>query len=210
METYQYKIENFLIPLLENIQSPSILEFGVQNGFSTIKFLELCNKNDGYLYSVDVDDCSKVSKDKRWTFIKSRDDNFDYVQNKIPNKFDIIYLDSLHEAEHVEKIFYEYYPMLNINGYFIIDDISHLPYLQNKDRNNFYCEINNKETFEKILEIYNANEKSFDLNYTLVSSGLAIIKKKENLKLNRSRKIKSRSFGLKNTIRRLWKRIKKN
>jgi len=210
METYQYKIENFLIPLLENIQSPSILEFGVQNGFSTIKFLELCNKNDGYLYSVDVDDCSKVSKDKRWTFIKSRDDNFDYVQNKIPNKFDIIYLDSLHEAEHVEKIFYEYYPMLNVNGYFIIDDISHLPYLQNKDRNNFYCEINNKETFEKILEIYNTNEKLFDLNFTFVSSGLAIIKKKEELELNKNEKIKSRSLSLKNTIRRLWKQIKKD
>ena len=210
METYQYKIENFLIPLLENIQSPSILEFGVQNGFSTIKFLELCNKNGGYLYSVDVNDCSKVSKDKRWTFIKSRDDNFDYVQNKIPNKFDIIYLDSLHEAEHVEKIFYEYYPMLNVNGYFIIDDISHLPYLQNKDRNNFYCEINNKETFEKILEIYNTNEKLFDLNFTFVSSGLAIIKKKEELELNKNEKIKSRSLSLKNTIRRLWKQIKKD
>ena len=195
---------------MENIQSPSILEFGVQNGFSTIKFLELCNKNDGYLYSVDVDDCSKVSNDKKWTFIKSRDDNFDYVKGKIPKKLDIIYLDSLHEAKHVEKIFYEYYPMLNVNGYFIIDDVSHLPYLKNKDRNNFYCEINNKETFEKILEIYNTNEKLFDLNFTFVSSGLAIIKKKEELELNKNEKIKSRSLSLKNTIRRLWKQIKKD
>ena len=195
---------------MENIQSPSILEFGVQNGFSTIKFLELCNKNDGYLYSVDVDDCSKVSNDKKWTFIKSRDDNFDYVKGKIPKKLDIIYLDSLHEAKHVEKIFYEYYPMLNVNGYFIIDDVSHLPYLKNKDRNNFYCEINNKETFEKILEIYNTNEKLFDLNFTFVSSGLAIIKKKKELELNKNEKIKSRSLSLKNTIRRLWKQIKKD
>ena len=210
MNSYQYKINNYLIPRVENISSPNILELGVQKGFSTKKFLDLCNKNNGHLYSVDVDDCSKVSNDKKWTFIKSRDDNFDYVKGKIPKKLDIIYLDSLHEAKHVEKIFYEYYPMLNVNGYFIIDDVSHLPYLKNKDRNNFYCEINNKETFEKILEIYNTNEKLFDLNFTFVSSGLAIIKKKKELELNKSEKIKSRSLSFKNTIRCLWKKIKKN
>ena len=58
--------------------------------------------------------------------------------------------------------------MLNINGYFFIDDISHLPYLKNKKRNNFYCEINNKETFEMILNIFSCNTENFDLNFSFV------------------------------------------
>ena len=33
------------------------------------------------------------------------DDNFDFLENQLPKKFDIIYLDSLHEAKHVEKFF---------------------------------------------------------------------------------------------------------
>ena len=43
----------------------------------------------------------------------------------------------------------EYFNRLKINGLFIIDDISHLPYIKNNIRDNFYCEINNKETFIK-------------------------------------------------------------
>ena len=210
MDEYNYKLNQSLTPLIKTIKRPNILEFGVREGTSTLKFLKICNKNKGYLYSVDPVDCSKVSKDPRWKFLKSRDDNFKFVKKNIPKFVDIIYLDSVHEADHVEKIFYNYFPLLKKNGFFVIDDISHIPYQKNKTRSNFYCEINNKETFERILEIYNTNEKLFDLNFTLVSSGLAIIKKKENLKLQKSKKIKSRSCGLKNIIRRLWKKIKKD
>ena len=81
MENYIEKIEVNLFELIKNINNLSILEFGVQNGESTIRFLDLCNQNNGYLYSVDIDDCSKVSDDKRWRFIKSRDDNFKFVKS---------------------------------------------------------------------------------------------------------------------------------
>ena len=65
------------------------------------------------------------------TFIQSRDDNFDYLENKLPKKFDVIYLDSLHEADHVEKILYYYFDKLKIGGLFFIDDTSWLPYIEN-------------------------------------------------------------------------------
>ena len=65
---------------------------------------------------------------------------------KLPKKFDVIYLDSLHEADHV-KIFYHYFKKLKVGGFFFIDDISWLPYLSKKKRNNFYCEINNPRNF---------------------------------------------------------------
>ena len=210
MTDYEYKLNNFLYPLISIINKINILEFGVQKGRSTLKFLEICNNNDGHLFSADIDDCSDVSKDPRWTFIKSRDDNFELIKSKIPNKVDVIFLDSLHEASHVENIVYNYFDLLNKDGYFFIDDISHLPYLKNKNSNNFYCEINNKETFNKIIGIYNNNEDLFDLNFSFMSSGLAIMKKKSNLSIKRGDVIISRDNSLKNIIRSLWKKVKKN
>ena len=210
MTDYEYKLNNFLYPLISKINKINILEFGVQKGRSTLKFLEICNSNDGHLFSADIDDCSDVSKDPRWTFIKSRDDNFELIKTKIPDKVDVIFLDSLHEASHVENIVYNYFDLLNKDGYFFIDDISHLPYLKNKNSNNFYCEINNKETFNKIIGIYNNNEDLFDLNFSFMSSGLAIMKKKSNLSIKKGDVIISRDNSLKNIIRSLWKKVKKN
>ena len=208
MDNYIEKIELNLFEIIKNIKNPSILEFGVQSGESTIRFLDLCNKNNGYLYSVDIDDCSKVSNDKRWKFIKTRDDNFDIVKSQIPKELDVIFIDSVHEANHVEKIFYNYYDQLKIGGYLFIDDISHLPYVKNGVRNNFYCEINNRQTFDRILEIYFSNYNNFDLNFSFQSSGLAIIKKKKSDALNKKIKIESREFSIKNLIKKLLQKFK--
>jgi predicted O-methyltransferase YrrM len=180
---------------------------GVQRGRSTVKFLEICDKNDGYLFSVDIDDCSNVTKNKRWKFIKSRDDNFSLIKTNIPKKLDIIFIDTLHEAKHVKKIIYNYYNLLNVGGYIFIDDISHLPYINN-EKSSFYCEINNKETFYELLNIYYNNQNCFELNFSFKSSGLAIIKKSTDCELKESFKIKSRENSLKNLIRKLWKNFK--
>ena len=203
MTEYEYKLNNSLYPLISKIHKINILEFGVQKGRSTLKFLDICNKNDGFLFSADIDDCSNVSKDPRWTFIKSRDDNFNLIKSKIPKKVDVIFLDSLHEAAHVEKIIYNYFDLLNKDGYFFIDDISHLPYLINKSRNNFYCEINNKETFKKIVEIYNSNMSNFDLSFSFIASGLAIIQKKNENNLNKIVPIKERDISFRNLYRKI-------
>ena len=209
-DIFSYKLDNFLFPHIYQIKEPIILELGVQKGRSTKKFLELCNKNNGKLFSVDLDNCSNVSKDKKWKFFQTRDDNFDFIKSQIPNKIDVLFIDTLHEANHVKKLLYEYYPLLNSNGYIFIDDISHLPYLENKHRNNFYCEINNKETFETILSIYSENNKNFELNFSFFSSGLAVIKKISENSLNPSNKLKLRDFTIKNLSRLIWKKIKKD
>mgnify|MGYP001219144271 CR=1 FL=1 len=208
MEDYISKLNNSLLPLIKNINKPNILELGVEKGRSTLKFLKICDENDGYLFSVDIDDCNFVSDNKRWKFIKSRDDNFEYINSIIPKKLNVIYIDTIHEASHVKKIFYYYYNFLEAGGYIFIDDISHLPYLNNK-KSSFYCEINNRETFNEILNIYYYNHQSFDLSFSFESSGLAIIKKKNNNKLNNSKKIKSRQHSFKNIIRKLFYSIKK-
>jgi len=210
MSEYEYKLNNFLYPLISKINKPTILEFGVQKGRSTLKFLDICNDNNGHLFSADIDDCSNVSSDPKWTFIKSRDDNFELIKSIIPKKIDVIFLDSIHEPAHVEKIIYNYFDLLNNGGYFFIDDISHLPYLKNKSSNSFYCEINNKETFNKILDIYNNNNDLFDLNFSFKSSGLAILKKKTNLFIKKGDVIISKNNSFKNIVRLLWKKLKKD
>ena len=204
MSDYDYKIEVFLKDQIQKISNPNILEFGVREGRSTKIFLDLCKKKNGKLFSVDVDDYSHLFNDKNWTFLKTRDDNFEFLKNKLPKKFDIIYLDSLHEADHVEKIFYYYYEFLEIGGHFYIDDISWLPYLKTSLRNNFYCEINNKETFERLMEIYNNNLNNFDIFFTFISSGMCRIIKKDN-QLNGLKRILTREKSLKNIFRKILK-----
>lgn len=210
MSDFNYKLEESLFPLIEKIDNPIILELGVQQGRSTKKFLEICEKNNGKLFSVDIDDCSNVSKSNNWKFFKTRDDNFEFIKTQIPNEIDILFIDTLHEAEHVKKLIYAYYPLIKKNGYIFIDDISYLPYLKNKIRDNFYCEINNKETLELLISIYSENYNNFDLSFSFVSSGLAIIKKKNDGEIINHKKINDRSMSLKNILRKLWRKIKKD
>tara|TARA_A100001035_G_C27530894_1_gene385196 strand:- start:26 stop:658 length:633 start_codon:yes stop_codon:yes gene_type:complete len=210
MDEYSLKLDKFLMPLISNIGNPIILELGVENGRSTKKFLQICKKNNGKLFSVDTKDCSKILDDPNWNFFKTRDDNFEFVKSKLSDKIDVLFIDSLHEAEHVKNLIYGYYPLLKKEGYIFIDDISHLPYLQNKPRNNFYCEINNKETFDILLSVYSKNIENFELNFSFMSSGLAIIKKLNNNNLSTFENLNERSWTFKNILRKLWRKIKRD
>ena len=209
MDEYSLKLDKYLMPIVSNIGCPIILELGVENGRSTKKFLEICKKKNGKVFSVDINDCSNVTADENWQFYKTRDDNFEFIKSKIPSKIDVLFIDSLHEASHVKKLFYRYYPILKNNGYIFIDDISHLPYLKNKERDNFYCEINNRETFELLISIYSKNFENFDLDFSFMSSGLAIIKKKNDKELLPFNKLSDRTISFKNTLRKIWKKVKK-
>ena len=201
---YEEKID-YIINIIKEIKNINILELGVREGVSTKKFLKFCEENNGKLLSVDIDDCSTVSNSNSWTFIQSNDENFDLIDKKIQKNLDLIYIDSYHEPNHVEKIFYHYYDFLKINGFCIIDDISWLPYCKNEYRDNEFSEIINKSIFNKILEIYNQNKDKFSLEFYFEGSGLAIIKKKE-LELNISKRIISRELSIKNMLKFFFKR----
>ncbi|RPG99807.1 MAG: class I SAM-dependent methyltransferase [Candidatus Pelagibacter sp. TMED118] len=209
MNSYHEKIDKYILPLINKITNPVIFEMGVRDGISTKKFIDVCEKNNGELYSVDILDYSNVSNNKKWKFIKDSDKNLENYIDQLPKKFDLIYLDSLHEANHVEKILYLYFDLLKNGGYFVIDDISHLPYTTEKKNNNFYCEINNKETFNRVLDIYNNNTNNFELEFKFLSSGLAIIKKINENKLNKKIILRTRELSMKNLLRTLWKMAKK-
>ena len=106
MDEYRQKLESSIFNNINDIQNLTVLEFGVRHGISTNRFLENIKKNKGHLYSVDMDDCSNVANDENWTFIQSRDDNFEYIEKKIPQEFDVIFLDSFHNAPHIKKIIF--------------------------------------------------------------------------------------------------------
>jgi predicted O-methyltransferase YrrM len=202
-DDYLIKLEETTSNYLRSVAKPVILEFGVRHGQSTEFFLNICGKSDGFLYSVDMDNSSKKFSSNKWEFIHGRDDNFKLVESYIPKKIDLIYIDSFHDAEHVAKIFFHYYPFLKDNGCLIIDDISWLPYSQKNERDNFNSEINNHETFHKILDIYNNNTKNFDLTFNFKSSGMAKIIKKNDENLLISKKVLIRQFTFKNLIRKI-------
>jgi len=110
----------------------------------------------------------------------------------------------------MEKLIFGYYDQLNARGCMFIDNISHLPYLKGSEINSFYCEINNSETLEKILEIYKNNITNFNLHISYISSGLAIIQKKTVRKLIKPNTLYSRKSSLKNFLRKPWKILRKD
>ena len=203
MDDHQRKLFNFVHNKIKDIKEINILEFGVREGKSTRMFIELAERNNGNVVSVDIDDYEKLSDSKKWKFIQSRDDNFEKIKNELNQQQDVILLDSFHEADHVHKIIINYYDILKEGGYFFIDDISWLPYLPDKKRDSFYCELNNKETFDTIVGLYNSNEDKFDLEFSFISSGFAVLIKRNNLKLDTFKKYKDRKFSLKNLYRKL-------
>ena len=208
MEKFENKL-NLIKKKIANMDEPLILELGVKEGRSTRMFLEICDKNNGNLISIDILDYSKVSNNPRWKFIHSSDDNFDYINGIIEKKFDVLFIDSLHEPYHVKKVFYNYFNFVKINGLIFIDDLVWLPYVKGEYRDNEFVETINRLTFNKILEIYNANKNNFTLDINFSGSGLAIIKK-INTNLNQEKKISNRLFSLKNILKSLYKPDPKN
>ena len=203
MKLYEKEKLEFLKNKISNIPNPNILELGVQSGNSTKMFLEVCEKNDGFLTSIDIDDCSNVSKSPKWKFIQTSDDNFDFIKNYIKNDLDIIFIDSLHEPAHIKKVLYYYFKFLKLNGIIFVDDISWLPFVHGGENDNDFVERINRLTFDKILEIYNANKKSLSLEINFSGSGLAILEKIDQ-NLNDEVKIRNRLFTIKNLLKRIY------
>lgn len=206
---HKRKFLNFILNQIKDISNPKILEFGVsEKGLSTSIFLDLCKEKNGKLISVDNNPNSRKFIDSNWKFIQTRDDNYELVESEIKEQLDVIYLDTIHKADHVEKIFYRYYDRLKKGGFFFIDDTSWLPYISENSKNNFYMEINNQETFEKILDIYNSNNENFDLEFSFVGTGIAKIHKMTDDKLFYNKKIPSRKLTFHNLLRKILKSLK--
>lgn len=122
------------------------------------------------------------------------------VNSYLRYKLNIIFIDTTHTADHVEKIFYLYFKKLKINGFILIDDISWLPYCKDQYRNHSWVEKNNKETFFRMLEIYSSNKDKLDISFNFLDSGLCKVTKIKDKKLNLKNKIYYRKFIVKNIL----------
>ena len=110
----------------------------------------------------------------------------------------MIYIDSYHEPSHIKKIFYYYYKFLKPGGVIFLDDISWLPYIKNSPHESEFSEIINRDTFQKILEIYNVNKLNLDLEVNFDATGTAKFTKLTKKNLKEPLQIYNSSFGIKN------------
>jgi len=206
------KIEklNYIYRNIRYIKKLNILEFGVKEGYSTCMFLNLVEKNKGKLLSVDINKSLNFFSSKRWQFLQTRDDNFEIVKKEIKDQLDVIYIDSYHEPSHIKKIFYYYYKFLKPGGVIFLDDISWLPYIKNSPHESEFSEIINRDTFQKILEIYNVNKLNLDLEVNFDATGTAKFTKLTKKNLKEPLQIYNSSFGIKNILRKISRIKPKN
>ena len=199
------KFKEFVYSQIKNLKNPNILEFGVSSAaMSTKILLDLCERNNGKLYSVDINDFNQKFNSKNWIFIHRRDDDYKFIKQLIPTKLDFIYLDTIHKADHVEKILFQYFPLLKINCNFIIDDTSWLPYTANREKNHFFMEVNNYETFFRLIMIYNSNLDKINLEFSFLGTGAAKITKLSEQELVKPSAINNRFYSLKNLLRLIY------
>ena len=202
---YINKLKSFFFEEIKNIKNVKILEFGVREGNSTNFFLELCDRNNGKLYSVDINDYSQLFKNDNWKFIHSSDDDFEKVIGESDKEFDLIFIDSFHNPDHVKKLILYYFNFLKKDGLLIIDDISWVPYCKNNYRDHSHTEIINRDTFIEILKLIPNNHKIFKAYFSFEDSGLAKLKKISNEKIRNSFELKNRSYSIKNLIKKIIK-----
>ena len=210
-ERHKIKFLRILEKELNKLEKPLILEFGVSGkALSTSVFLKKCIEKNGNLYSVDVIDYSHHFKSENWKFIHCRDDDYDFVEKNIPEKFDIIYLDTIHTAKHVEKILYHYFDRLKTGGVFVIDDTSSLPYLKGREKNNFSLELNNYETFQKLIQIFNSNHENLYFESSFIGTGAVKLTKLNDQKLKKYKSLSDRRFSFLNIIRKIYLKLRIN
>lgn len=158
-----------------------VLELGVDRGQSTKIFLNAVDgKPSSRLVSVDIRDCSSVSDSDKWTFVQEDSANIAEIVKAAPvleAGIDIIYIDSLHTAEHVRQEIFGWFPYLNKGGVMFFDDVDSGPYLLGQRKDSLGTELANRKIFELIEAVFRANMENCNLALVFGSTGLARVDK---------------------------------
>ncbi len=170
--------------------NPLVLELGVDKGQSTRIFLNLIDgKDSAKLISIDIKDCRNSIDDKDWEFVQQDSTDIEKLlinKPEIKNGIDILYVDSLHTAEHVKKEIYNLFEYLNNDAYIFFDDIDSSPYMSKQRKDSVNIEIANRKIFILLEAIFKGNIDKIDFEIMRGSTGLGIYKKRKKLgeKLN--------------------------
>lgn len=188
------------------MRSPVVLELGTAKGASATVFLQACEETEGRLVSVDIADCSDISKSSRWQFVQSDSSKIQFILSQAPylaDGIDILYIDSLHSPDHLKKELVGWYPYLNERSWIFFDDVDSNPYRKGNRKDDVKAEAAWDEIHEYVKSFFYANEESLYLEIMYGSTGLACLLKlspkgtipnKEKQIIHRKRSLLTRYF----------------
>ncbi|HXM23690.1 MAG TPA: class I SAM-dependent methyltransferase [Terriglobales bacterium] len=96
-----------------------IVELGVRGGESTFVLERVAELHQAQLVSVDIQDCSRVSRYPNWSFVKSDDIAFagEFAawcrEHGTEPLIDILFIDSSHELDHTVQELIHWFPFLS-------------------------------------------------------------------------------------------------
>jgi predicted O-methyltransferase YrrM len=169
-----------LFHLVARMQSPAIVEFGVDKGYSTCLLATACEQTRGRLYSVDIADCSDVVKSNAWTFIQVSDLNIDTILQQAPQLtqgIDLLHIDSIHTGKHVTELLNTWFPYIKANGYVTFHDIDAAPYKPGQRKQNRLRAREFLGLATAVKNFFYANEDQLFLEFHFGSTGMGIMQK---------------------------------
>jgi hypothetical protein len=167
---------------LDQIKNPIIVELGVADtALSTKNFLNYVNKNGGKLYSIDIQDFSKIINDKdfeninstKWNFLQSNDLDLNKILknfSSIEDGIDVLYVDSLHDPTHIEKTLIKWFKYVNKFGYIFFDDTESRVYREQKA---LFTSIGNDGMDDVVKKFYYRNSNLIKYTKYFVDTGLS-------------------------------------
>jgi hypothetical protein len=108
----------------------TVLELGVRGGVSTSALLAGVEQRGGEVWSVDVDpSCSATyAAHPLWHFVRSDSrDPAPLAVAGLPSKIDVLFVDTLHEYEHVREELAVWEPRVSRDGIVLIHDTDTFP-----------------------------------------------------------------------------------
>jgi predicted O-methyltransferase YrrM len=176
------------------------LELGTDRGQSTKAILNALEGSNGLLVSVDISDCSAAGQGDNWTFVHCNSLDSDTVFKAAPrlrDGIDCLYIDSLHEDQHVLKELYTYYPYIKQGGQIFFDDIDSAPYMRGRRKDSVALEVANRKILRLVRDVFYDNLDQLRLEIRYGSTGLATLTKMSPVGTSlrpRTRLVRERQF----------------
>ncbi len=142
-----------------------IVELGVRGGESTFVFERVAKKFNSTLISVDIEDCSHITKYEKWFFIQSDDIEFakrfkDWcIERNIKPEIDILFIDTSHLYRHTKEEIKYWFPYLSKKSKVIFHD-TNIAFLFKRKDGSLQNGWDNKRGVIKAIEDF--CEKKFD------------------------------------------------
>ena len=109
------------VDMVHQANAQKVIELGTRTGVSTIAWLYALEQTGGHLWSVDIDSKPAIGDYPHWTFIQG-DDESDVVLSQLPEKVDILFLDTSHHYEHTKRELELYLSQVKPGGLIVCHD----------------------------------------------------------------------------------------